>query len=197
MHSRLALCFLVAAVPLAACAKKQPPATPPATTQAARDTAAERRERERLEQLRQDSLAAMDRAAREAAEAETTARATAVLEEMVFFDYDISELSPDAQTALGRKVPILRANSGLELEIAGHADERGSLEYNLALGMRRAQSVKDYLSGFGIDGERLSITSFGEDRPLEEGSGEAAWARNRRAEFAITAGGSPLTLPGN
>ncbi|HSJ13992.1 MAG TPA: OmpA family protein [Longimicrobiales bacterium] len=196
MLHRAALCLLIAALPLAACSRRQPPAeaTPEIAT---RDTAAERRDRERLEQMRRDSIAAADRAAREAAEREITARATSVLEEMVFFDYDISELRPDAQTALGRKVPILRANPNLRLEIAGHADERGSLEYNLALGMRRAQSVKDYLAGFGIDAARLTITSYGEDRPLDEGSGEDAWARNRRAEFVITAGGSPLTLPGS
>ena len=196
MLRRASLCLLIAALPLAACSPKQPPAeaTP---TPAARDTAAERRERERLEALRRDSIDAAGRESREAAEREMTARATSVLEEMVFFDYDISELRPDAQTALGRKVPVLRANPDLTLEIAGHADERGSLEYNLALGMRRAQAVKDYLTGFGIDAGRLTITSFGEDRPLEEGSGEDAWARNRRGEFVITAGGSPLILPGN
>lgn len=196
MLRRAALCLLIAGMPLAACAKKQPPADP-TPTPAARDTAAERRERDRLDQMRRDSLEAAERAAREAAEREMTARATAVLEEMVFFDYDVSELRADAQTALGRKVPILRGNPDLQLEIAGHADERGSLEYNLALGMRRAQSVKDYLAGFGIDAGRLTITSYGEDRPLDEGSGEDAWARNRRAEFVITAGGSPLILPGN
>ena len=197
MLRRVALCLVLAGLPLAACSSKQPPAQPDPTPTTTRDTAAERRERERQDQMRRDSIAAAERAARDAAAREMTARATSVLQEMVFFDYDVSELRADAQTALGRKVPILRGNPSLQLEIAGHADERGSLEYNMALGMRRAQSVKDYLSGFGIDASRLSITSYGEDRPLSEGNSEDAWSQNRRAEFVITAGGSPLVMPGN
>jgi peptidoglycan-associated lipoprotein len=189
-----ALFLLIAGLPLAACSKKAPaPVTPPPATET-RDTAAERRARE---EAAAREAAAREAAAREAAAREATARATAVLQEMVFFDYDISELRQDAQETLGRKVPILRANPGLTLRVTGHADERGSLEYNLALGMRRAQSVKDYLAGFGIDAARVQIDSMGEDQPLEEGGTEEAWARNRRAEFQITGGGEVITFAGN
>ncbi|NJD11418.1 MAG: peptidoglycan-associated lipoprotein [Gemmatimonadetes bacterium] len=193
MLRKAALVLLIAGLPLAACAKKPPaPVEPPKPTLP--DTAGQGAARERA---RQDSIAAAERARAEAAAREATARATAVLQEMVFFDYDVSELRQDAQEALGRKVPILRANAGITLRVTGHADERGSLEYNLALGMRRAQSVKDYLAGFGIDGARIQIDSMGEDQPLDEGHDEAAWAKNRRAEFGITGGGNAITLPGS
>jgi len=188
-----ALFLLIAGLPLAACSKKAPVAVePPPAAQP--DTTGQG---ERLARARADSIAAAERARVAAAAREATARATAVLQEMVFFDYDVSELRSDAQESLGRKVPVLRANPGLTLRVTGHADERGSLEYNLALGMRRAQSVKDYLAGFGIDAARVQIDSMGEDQPLEEGSNEAAWARNRRAEFQITGGGETITMPGS
>jgi peptidoglycan-associated lipoprotein len=193
MLRKAALFLLIASLPLAACSKKQPAVVqPPQPTQP--DTVGQGAARARA-----DSIAAAERAraAAEAAAREATARATATLQEMVFFDYDVSELRQDAQETLGRKVPILRANPGLTLRVTGHADERGSLEYNLALGMRRAQAVKDYLAGFGIDGARVQIDSMGEDQPLEQGSNEEAWARNRRAEFGITAGGAVITVPGN
>lgn len=192
MLRKVALLVVLAALPLSACSKKEPPPQPqPQPVQP--DTAGQGAARERA---RQDSIARAEQAAREAAAREATARATAILTEMVFFDYDISELRADAQEALGRKVPVLRGNPGLTLRITGHADERGSLEYNLALGMRRAQSVKDYLAGFGIDASRLQIDSMGEDQPLDDGQDEQAWARNRRAEFVITGGGNVITLPG-
>jgi peptidoglycan-associated lipoprotein len=112
---------------------------------------------------------------------------------MVNFDYDESVLRADAQQVLQRKIPILRANAGVALRIVGHADERGSVEYNLALGLRRANSVREYLAGFGIDASRIETDTMGEDRPLDAGANESAWARNRRAEFAITRGGENLT----
>jgi peptidoglycan-associated lipoprotein len=92
---------------------------------------------------------------------------------------------------------VLRANPDVTLRITGHADERGSIEYNLALGLRRANAVKDYLTGFGLSGARFTTETMGEDRPLDPGSGESAWARNRRAEFTVTAGGEQLVAPGN
>ena len=81
------------------------------------------------------------------------------------------------------------------MRITGHTDERGSVEYNQALGMRRAQVTKDFITGFGIDASRLEIVSMGEDQPQDPGHDEAAWARNRRAAFTITSG-SPLNSPG-
>ena len=198
MIRRLVLTMVLLSVPLAACSRRQPPPEPQPTLP---DTAGEgARRAAELERMRQDSIAranaAADAAARRRAE-EATARARAILEEVVHFDYDESALRPDAEAALGRKVPILRSNPNVRLRIIGHTDERGSLEYNLALGMRRAAAVREYLSGFGIDAARFETTSMGEDRPAVAGSDESAWAQNRRAEFVITAGGSPLTMPGS
>lgn len=198
MIRRLVLLTVLLAVPLAACSRRQPPQEPAPTLP---DTAgAGARRAAELERMRQDSIAranaAADSDARRRAE-EVTARARAILEEAVHFDYDESNLRADAEAALGRKVPILRANPGVRLRIVGHTDERGSLEYNLALGMRRATAVRQYLAGFGIDGSRFETTSMGEDAPAAAGSNESAWAQNRRAEFVITAGGSSLTMPGS
>jgi peptidoglycan-associated lipoprotein len=196
MPGRLLLMLLFLMLPLGGCARRQPPATQP---EAAADTAGlgARRAAE-LERLRQDSIAraraAADADARRGEEA--AARARAILEETVHFDYDDSSIRADAQEALARKVPILRANPAVRLRVTGHADERGSVEYNLALGMRRANAVRDYLAGFGIDATRFETLSMGEDVPLDPGSNERAWALNRRAEFAVTAGGATLVIPG-
>ncbi|HSJ09177.1 MAG TPA: peptidoglycan-associated lipoprotein Pal [Longimicrobiales bacterium] len=110
-------------------------------------------------------------------------RMLSVLEQVVHFDYDEATIRSDAQEQLGAKAQILRANPQVRIRIEGHADERGSLEYNLALGMRRANAVRDYLTGFGIDASRFEMVSFGEDRPMAQGSNDSAWAQNRRAEF--------------
>jgi peptidoglycan-associated lipoprotein len=134
-----------------------------------------------------------DRLAREAA-----ARAGAVRDEltaMINFDYNVSDIRPVDQANLDRKAAILQANPGVRLRISGHADERGSDEYNLALGNRRAASAKRYLANKGIDGSRIDVISFGEERPLASGGDEAAWAQNRRDEFEITAGGDALAAP--
>ena len=126
--------------------------------------------------------------------AEEARRVQALLEQTVFFDYDRADLRQDTRGALDAKVPVLRERSAVSLRIEGHADERGSTEYNLALGMRRAVTVKDYLAGFGVEASRLETVSYGEERPRSAGHTEAAWAQNRRAEFIVT-GGSPATQP--
>ena len=122
--------------------------------------------------------------------------ARTTLEEMVFFDYDVSDLRDDASARLRAKVGILRASPQVQLRIEGHADERGSTEYNIALGNRRAEAIRQFLSGFGLSENRFEIVSFGEGRPLAQGSNEASWARNRRGQFVITAGGNAIN-PGN
>jgi peptidoglycan-associated lipoprotein len=136
-----------------------------------------------------------EEAARRAAEAErarAVAAARATLEEMVFFDYDRSEIRDDAAAVLRRKVAILRASPQVRIRIEGHCDERGSTEYNLALGNRRAESIRQFLAGFGLSADRFEIVSFGEGRPLAQGSNEAAWARNRRGQFVITGGANAI-----
>jgi len=185
-----AIVVLAATAALGGCHKAKPAETPtpaPAPVQT-RDTAAENAAAR--ERMRADSIARADAARREAAAAAAAARAT--LQEMVFFDYDKAEIRSDMQDILNRKAAILRANPNVTLTIAGHADERGSVEYNLALSLRRANTVRDYLTGFGIDASRLEVTGYGEERPLEQGQTEEAYARNRRAEFTITRGGGNL-----
>lgn len=112
----------------------------------------------------------------------------AAIEERVHFGYDRSDLTPEAQSILRSKVESLRSESSVRIRIEGHADERGSVEYNLALGMRRAQAAREFLVGFGLDVSRLDVASHGEDRPMDRGTTEAAYARNRRDEFVIVGG---------
>ena len=138
-------------------------------------------------------LAAERAAAAERQRAIAAARAT--LEEMVFFDYDMVEIRDDAAPVLREKVNILRASPQVRLRIEGYCDERGSTAYNLALGNRRAEAIRQFLTGFGLSESRFEIVSVGEGRPLVQGSNEDAWARNRRVEFVITAGANAINLP--
>jgi peptidoglycan-associated lipoprotein len=104
---------------------------------------------------------------------------------MIFFDFDKYDLKPEAREVLQKKAQILKDNSVLKIIIAGNCDERGTEEYNLALGERRARAAYEYLVLLGIEAGRMSIVSYGEERPLDPGHGEAAWSKNRRDEFTI------------
>lgn len=99
------------------------------------------------------------------------------------FAFDQSTLSPEARDILAANAAALQANPELKIRIEGHCDERGSDEYNLALGERRAQAAKDFLLSLGVAPERLETISYGEESPLKAGSDQEAWAMNRRAEF--------------
>lgn len=103
--------------------------------------------------------------------------------ETVYFDYDSHTLSPVARQTLERNAGLLRQEAGLAVIVEGHCDERGSDEYNLALGELRATTVKGYLVTLGVAAERLKAISYGEERPAVSGNDEAAWAKNRRAAF--------------
>ncbi len=103
----------------------------------------------------------------------------------VFFGYDAADLSDEARAALGRHAQWLQAHPGVKVTIEGHCDERGTVDYNLALGDQRARAVHDYLVSLGVAAERLSSVSLGKERPIDNGRDEAAWARNRRAHFAV------------
>ena len=98
----------------------------------------------------------------------------------VFFAYDKADLSADARRTLERQAAWLRQWTNQGLTVEGHCDERGTREYNLALGQRRANAVKDYLVALGVPASRLSTISYGKERPVVLGSNEAAWAQNRR-----------------
>ena len=175
-----------------ACGGDPPPPPPPpqpdadslaAYNDSVAAAAAERRAEAERVAAEREAEAASQRAMR-------AARAT--LEEMVFFDYDMSEIRDDAQTALRAKVDILRASPQVQIRIEGHADDRGSTEYNMALGNRRAEAIRQFLTSFGLAENRFEIVSFGEGRPLQQGSTDSAWARNRRGQFVITAGANAI-----
>ncbi len=104
----------------------------------------------------------------------------------VYFDFDQFTLTEQARDVLRRNAAFLQSNAGFRVVIEGHCDERGSDEYNLALGERRAAAVKQYLVSLGVNDSRLSIISYGEEKPLIDQSNEQAWAQNRRAEFKAT-----------
>jgi peptidoglycan-associated lipoprotein len=206
---RLALVTLSAAMAIsAACAKKpEPPAPTPVTTPTVDSTEILRRRQqmhddsvraaENARRLRQqqidDSIARATAAAQQAARDMESMRNT--LTQVVNFDFDKWELRDDAKMALDAKLPILNANTGVTIRIAGHTDSRGSGEYNLQLGQRRAAAVRDYLTARGVAASRVELVSYGEERPLCQMQDEGCWAQNRRAEFEITAGGNMLRKP--
>jgi peptidoglycan-associated lipoprotein len=105
--------------------------------------------------------------------------------ETVYFDFDKSDLTDETRAALRANAEWLRGHSSYGVVIEGHCDERGTIEYNLALGQRRAQTVRDYLTSLGVQGSRMRTKSYGEERPVDPGHTEEAWARNRRAEFVV------------
>jgi peptidoglycan-associated lipoprotein len=157
-----------------------PAAEPPPAPAPVDDSA----ERERMERERM------------AREAEERSRAVAAdLAAMINFDYDQALVRQADQATLDRKAVILIANPNVKVRISGHADERGSDEYNLALANRRAAAAKRYLENKGVEGSRLDVISYGEERPLNPGSDEAAFAQNRRDEFEVTSGGDKLVAP--
>ena len=103
----------------------------------------------------------------------------------VFFGLDQQDLSPEARATLDQQAAFLNQQSALAVVIEGHADERGTREHNLALGDRRANSVRDYLIALGVNPDRIRTVSYGEERPAVVGSNESAWAQNRRAVTVI------------
>lgn len=104
----------------------------------------------------------------------------------VFFDYDSSSLSAEAQSTLQRQAAWLKQYGDVSVTIEGHCDERGTREYNLALGERRAAAAKKYLVSLGIPSSRVSTISYGKERPAVIGSDESAWSQNRRAVSVVT-----------
>ena len=103
----------------------------------------------------------------------------------VYFAFDSAALDPRAQQTLSRQAAFLKVNPSIKITVEGHCDERGTREYNLALGERRASASRDFLLAQGIDAARVRIVSYGKERPVVEGSNEAAWAKNRRSATMI------------
>ena len=108
--------------------------------------------------------------------------------ELVYFDFDKSDIRADAQPVLTAQAEWLRRWPAVKVRIEGNCDERGTREYNFALGARRADAVRQFLIDHGVDGSRITTISYGKERPIDPGNDEAAWARNRNARTAITEG---------
>jgi peptidoglycan-associated lipoprotein len=207
MRLSIPLSLTLGAIVLAAAAacggQPAPPPTPAVDSAAIRDSIARaeaarraredsiaraRAEAERMaaERRRADSLAAVTR---------ETERVRGMLGEMINFDFDKSNIRAGDAAILDRKIAILQANAGVTITITGHCDERGSDEYNLALGNRRALAAKEYMVNRGISADRVTTASRGEEQALDPAGTEDAWARNRRDEFALAVGGQQLRAP--
>ena len=135
----------------------------------------------------EDEAAAAEKTSQQASEImrEKMAAKNMFINEDIYFDFDKSNLRLLAQDVLRRKAEWLWSNSEVSVIIEGHCDERGTNEYNIALGDRRAESARNFLVDLGITGSRLTTISYGEERPVDSGHNEEAWAKNRRAHFTI------------
>jgi peptidoglycan-associated lipoprotein len=202
-RSMLLLSVGVVAVVLAACGGKKPETTAApqpnadsiAAAEKARQEAMAAAEAERLAREEAERLARQRTADSLAALGQSSEAVRTLLAAMIHFDLDKSVIRGNDLGVLDQKVSILQANSGARLRISGHCDERGSDEYNLALGNRRATSAKQYLVSHGVDAGRIETTSLGEERPLDPGHDEGAWSKNRRDEFDVVSGGDDLRQP--
>ena len=181
----LALAFAFSSMLMTSCAKKQvkmeeevtpsaPMVKPMVSPKPMGDPDAAKREAERLRRLRELERAQKLRGEIQVFESEN-----------IYFNYDRSELLPAAKAILVKKATWLRANPKYKIRIGGHCDERGTNQYNLALGERRANAAWKFLNALGVSGDRLSTISYGEERPANSGHNEGAWAKNRRDEFKL------------
>lgn len=191
----LAFAFVAAACHPAAAPQltAQPQSDSSALAERARQDSIARAEAERAreaarlaERRRADSLAALQRRSDEG---------RAMLAEMIHFDFNKADIRPGDAHVLDQKIPVLKANSQVRIQVAGNCDERGSDEYNLALGNRRAISAKQYLVNHGIDQSRIETVSYGKERPLDPGHNEEAWAKNRNDQFDVLAANVVLQQP--
>jgi len=205
--------FCLAVLTAGACKKAPPPppapvkATAPAVApvnqdsirierqkQVASDSVARAESMRRAaDQHRADSIAAATVAALAAVRDAESMRAALLAQ--VSFDFDRADLREDTKALLDAKIPILNANATVTIRIAGHTDDRGSGEYNLQLGQRRAAAARDYLTARGVNTARVDLVSYGEERPTCPDKTDACWSQNRRAEFEITAGANMLRKP--
>jgi len=160
----------------AGCAKRAPEVSAPTSPGVTGPTAEELRAREEAERRRRIAESQI-------ATGPTAPSPGASVMDPVYFEFDQSSLSAQARDVLVRNAAWLRANPQVRVQVEGHTDERGTAEYNLALGERRATSVKSYLTSLGIEAGRLVTIGYGKERPADPGRSEAAWALNRRVEF--------------
>jgi len=173
------------------CAKKtvsmEPSTTETATTDTSQTDMDKQAEMDRQKQLEEERLAAerAEKLKAEAMERDVMMSKNRFLNENVYFAFDDSSLDYQAQELLKQKAVWMRDNPDTNVVIEGHCDERGTNAYNLALGDRRAESVKSFMVNLGISSVRMTTISYGEERPVDLGHNEEAWAKNRRAAFVI------------
>jgi len=176
--------MMLVAFSFSACTKSKI-SSQPSTTTSAEDEARQRAEEEarqkalREENLREESLS--EQQAQERMESEQSKFEN----DDIYFEFDSIRLAPEAQEILTQKAAWLRKNPSARVTLEGHCDDRGTNEYNLALGEGRAQSARAFLADLGIKASRLTTISYGEERPIATGQNEEAWARNRRVHFVI------------
>ena len=191
----LAMLFIVPAMLFSvSCAKKAVMTEPSATDTSASDEAARQAELEKQQAMDREKQMEEERLAAEAAAATLAAEAmerdmmmakNRFISENVYFDFDNATLDYQAQELLKQKAMWLRDFPEANVVIEGHCDDRGTNAYNLALGERRAESAKAFLVNLGISDARLTTISYGEEKPLDMGQNEEAWAKNRRAAFVL------------
>lgn len=176
--SRVFVLLAASSLVLGAC-KKKPPAPAPAPVQENRPAPTPERPAATTPTNTGDNGAVA---------AAALAAARTEVANTIYFELDADELTDASKALLDKKIQIMNKNAGVRVRIAGHCDDRGSDEYNIALGRRRAEAAKRYLTDRGIDASRVETTTFGRERPKVQGSGEDAWSQNRRDEFEIISG---------
>ncbi|MGY9015045.1 MAG: peptidoglycan-associated lipoprotein Pal [Rhodospirillales bacterium] len=172
------LSIFVAVALLGACAQTPDESATSASDGASKDT------------MSKDSMKKMKKKRGPAVTPGTGADFIASVGDRIFFDYDRNSLKPISKRTLERQAVWLKKYSSVKITVEGHADERGTREYNLALGERRANSAKDYLVALGISASRIRVISYGEERPEAVGSNKGAWSQNRRAVTALSGAAS-------
>ena len=172
------LSIFAAAALLGACAQTPDESATSASDGASKDT------------MSKDSMKKMKKKRGPAVAPGTGADFIASVGDRIFFDYDRNSLKPISKRILERQAVWLKKYSSVKITVEGHADERGTREYNLALGERRANSAKDYLVALGISTSRIRVISYGEERPEAVGSNKGAWSQNRRAVTALSGAAS-------
>jgi len=173
--------------PWAAEVKRETPEAKPEAVSPESTAFLEREKKLQEEKLREESL--REKALREIAAQEEAARREAASKttnlEAVYFDFDQWSIREDQKDVLQKNAEWLKASLKVKVRLEGHCDEKGTAEYNLALGQKRAEAVKAFLEGLGITTPRISTMSYGKERPLDPGHNEAAWAKNRRADIVL------------
>jgi peptidoglycan-associated lipoprotein len=198
-RSRVIPAMVLVLAALAACGKKPQPA--PAPAPAAAPAAPAGPNQDSIDAARRDSIARAQRLADSLrAEQDRMAAAMAAarntITQLIYFDFNKSDLTDQDKATLDAKIPVLNANPSLHIRVAGNCDARGSDEFNLALGQRRASSAKRYLVDHGVDASRIDVISYGKERPVAQGDTEEAYAQNRNDQFEITAGGDNIKAAG-